>query len=405
MSRVTAAVFAMPERGHFKRMLPLIAGLVRAGVTTHVFTAAGFREDVARAGGQFIDLFASHTVEHADATSIPVPCRFVTFAGLFGDEIAKVAGALRPSLVVHDTFAVVGQVVANRLGVPRVNVCACHNLAPVPTLEALSRDPRVRIADACWAAVHTLRERHGIPDASPFSYVSAVSRDLNLYCEPPQFLRPDERAPFQPIAFFGSLWPEGERRESPSGSMFGRDPARPLRVYASFGTIIWRYYQEAALTTLEALSSALHDRKDAEALISLGGAGPLATAAKMASRNVRIEHYVDQWQVLGDASIYLTHQGLNSTHEAIYHGVPMLSYPFFSDQPGLSARCQDLGLAVPVVDALRGAVTANDIHAALDRIAASRTQMVGCLAAAREWELETIRARPEVVDRVIGLVR
>ncbi len=181
MSGITAAVFAMAERGHFKRMLPIIDGLARAGVTTYVFTAAAFEHEVARAGGRFIDLFADHTVEDADGTSIPVPSRFVSFAGTFGGEVARTAATLGPSLVVHDSFAVVGQVVAHHLGVPRVNVCAGHNLAPAPTLEALGRDPRVRLSDACWSAVERLKLRHGMPDASPFSYVSAVSPDLNLY--------------------------------------------------------------------------------------------------------------------------------------------------------------------------------------------------------------------------------
>ena len=59
------------------------------------------------------------------------------------------------------------------------------------------------------AELSRLRDEHGLADASPFSYVSGVSPDLNLYCEPPQFLQPDERRPFEPLAFIGSLWPDG----------------------------------------------------------------------------------------------------------------------------------------------------------------------------------------------------
>ena len=96
---------------------------------------------------------------------------------------------------------------------------------------------------------------------------------------------------------------------------------------------------------------------------------------------------------------------MSSELAAIYHGVPMVSYPFFMDQPGLAARCEDLGLAVPVVDTLRAVVTAGDVRVALDRIAARRTQMADRLAAAREWELETIRARPGVIDQIVALAR
>ena len=51
--------------------------------------------------------------------------------------------------------------------------------------------------------------------------------------------------------------------------------------------------------------------------------------------------------------VFVTHHGLNSTHEAIYHRTPMLSYPFFGDQPYLANRCRDLGLSVPLVDTWR----------------------------------------------------
>lgn len=405
-------VFAMAGRGHFNRMLPVIDGLSRAGAETYVFTDGACREDVARAGGRFVDLFAEHTVDEADAVSIPVPCRFVSFAGLFGDAIVKAAAALEPSLVVHDTFAVIGRVVAHHLGVPRVNVCAGHNSAPSLTLESLRHDPRVRVADVCWAASERLREQHGIPDASPFSYVTGISSDLNLYCEPPQFLHADERKPFEPVAFFGSLWlGEAESDEvsravgpasaSPWIAAAGR---APVRLYVSFGTVIWRYYQREAQAVLDALGEALVERTDIDAIVSLGGAGAYEPARTLPG-NVQVEHYVDQWQVLRGASVALIHQGLNSTHEAIYQRVPMISYPFFGDQPGLAARTQELGLAVPLVNALRGVVSAEDIRAALDRVEVSRAVMMERLTYAREWEIETMRARPAVVERMIALGR
>jgi hypothetical protein len=85
--------------------------------------------------------------------------------------------------------------------------------------------------------------------------------------------------------------------------------------------------------------------------------------------------------VLGEASLFLTHHGLNSTHEAIFQRVPMLSYPFFGDQPGARARTQELGLAVPLVDDSpdlppRSLVSPADVLAALARAAAERSAIL-----------------------------
>ena len=405
MTGSSAVVFSMGDTGHFKRLRPIIAGLAARGVGTHVFTDSGFREDVERLGGKFSDLFEGRPLAEADAMSVPIPARGVTFAGRFGDDVVRQVAVLRPDVVIHDAFAVIGSVVAYHLGLPRVNVCAGHNLAPGPTLEALARDRRVSISDQCWRAIDVLRERHGIPDASPFSYISGVSRDLNVYCEPPEFLLPAEREPFQPIAFFGSLLPDAPVKADAHASAFGTNRNARLRIYASFGTVIWRYYEAAAVAALTAISDAVATIDGAVALMSLGGRDAPELGARLARSNVRVENYVDQWKVLHEASVMFTHQGLNSTHEAIYHGTPMIAYPFFADQPGLARRCRELGLSLPLSPELRGPVSAEDVLAALARIESSAAELQARLAEARMWELATIAARPAVLERIVQLIR
>lgn len=401
---VTAAVFAAPLQGHFKRIRPLVESLAQAGVRVVVLTDGRFESDAKRLGAGFVDLYAGRPIDGVDAVSIPMSCRFVSFAGRYGDDIVGEMRALRPSLVVHDTFSVIGRVVAHHLAVPRVNVCAGHNLEPRRIIEAVHRDLAVRISESCEEAAAALRERHGIPDASPFTYVSARSPDLNIYCEPEEFLPPVARGPFEPIAFFGSVRPEDAVRSDvpvfPSAG--GRVPA--VRVYASFGTIVWHHFEAVALSALEALSEHLSGRDDASAVVSLGGRAVEGRAAALARPNVRVMSYVDQWQALGEATACLTHHGLSSTHEAIFGGVPMLSYPFFWDQPGLAARCGELGLAVPLTTTLRGPVDSIMIDAALARIEESRTVLRARLADARQWELDTIRRRPDVIRRIMEFV-
>lgn len=401
----SAVVFCMEGHGHISRLRPIISGLARAGVCTYVFTQQRFRDEIQNAGGLHIDLFRGRPRDEADASSFPISIRNVSFAAHFADQIISEVAALKPALVLCDSFAVIGEVVATHLRIPRVKVCAGHNYPPATALAGLRRYLRIHVSQECWRAVRTLRERHGMLDASPYSFLTGKSGDLNLYCEPPQYLPEDQRGPFQPIAFLGSLSEEMIGRSAPALSPYGEGAAGKQRIYVSFGTIVWRNFEDAARQALEVIREAVADLPGSTALASLGGAQLGDWAERMQLPNFRVENYVDQWSVLSASSVYITHQGLNSTHEAAFQGVPMISYPFFHDQPGMAECSQKLGLAVPLVAGVRGQFSPADVHAALSRVAAQRESMRERLAEARQWELEVISGRSGVIQGILDLIR
>ena len=394
------AFFAMRADGHFRRLLPLIEGVVRRGARAVVYTDPRFAPEVARAGGECVDLFAGRPADGGDPESFPRGVQAVTFAGRHADVITAQVSALKPALVIHDTQAVIGRVVAAKLGIPAVNVCAGHNVTPERFQPLLAADPRVVVSDRCRSAVELLRDRHGIADASPFCYVGGISPHLNVYCEPPEFLDPAERRPFEPVAFFGSV---RIADASPAAAAVFTNPT-DLKVYVSLGTVAWRSYPAEALAALRVITSALARRPGTESVISLGGA-PLApeVAESLAAPNVHVKPYVDQAAVLARADLFVTHHGLNSTHEAIWHRVPMLSCPFFWDQPGLAAKCQALGIAVPLVGAPRDLPTEAGVLAAVDRVVADRAGFRARLDVARGYEEKVMAGRDAVLDRILAL--
>jgi UDP:flavonoid glycosyltransferase YjiC (YdhE family) len=354
-----------------------------------------------------VDLFERYPLEHVEDTSIPIPCRHVTFAATYADQICADVGQTGASMVIHDTFAVIGRVVATRLRIPRVNVCAGHNVDPARFQAMLRTDPRVRISQECWRAADVLRDAWGIDDASPFCYVSGLSPDLNIYCEPPEFLGADEKRIFEPVAFFGSLPSPTDRPDGDQGSNegFGDGCASMRKVFVSFGTIVWRYYAADALRALATLAETFAGIDNLRAIISLG-ATPIGddAVAALARPNVSVRSYVDQWRILQEADAFVTHHGMNSTHEAIYHRVPMVSYPFFWDQPSLAAKCQEFGLAIRLTDGQRGAFGEHEVRAALARLDAERESMRTALCRAREWELAVVDNRAAVLQQVIDLI-
>ena len=399
------AAFCMADPGHFQRIRALTADLHEQGATAHVFTHRRFQAEVEQAGGIFADLFGQHQVDEADDESWPPPMRYVAFAARHAEEIRADVEAVRASLVIHDSFTVIGHVMAQALGLPRVFVCSGHAVVPERFRAVLRAHPLLRISARCTAAVDDLRTRYGIEDASPFLYIGSPSPDLNIYGEPPEFLDADSRRAFEPVAFYGCL-PATCLRQAGGPSYFGSSPACGLRVFISFGTLIWNARPREAVGAVEAIARALAERPNTRCLLALGGCLISPTDRQtLIALGMRVEDYVDQWAVLQETDVFVTHHGSNSTHEAVFHQVPMLSYPFIWDQPQLAKTCERLGLAIPLAARPMAPITADDVNAALDRAERSRDAMRAALAVARRWELEVIDARPGVLRRILEVSR
>ena len=129
---------------HFAGMRALVAMLADAGMEVCVFTDRKLETEIPRLGGRFVDLLAGRSLE-SNYDGRPHGSKYVEFAARYADEIASEVAAIRPSLVLSDTFAVIGPVVANVLGVPHVNVCAGHNMNPETHLERFRGRPDVVI--------------------------------------------------------------------------------------------------------------------------------------------------------------------------------------------------------------------------------------------------------------------
>jgi UDP:flavonoid glycosyltransferase YjiC (YdhE family) len=398
------AVFCMPEDGHFKQLYALICDLVNSGSSVHVFTHRRYMSEIKHAGAIAVDLFSRYSLEEADGESSPFPCRYVSFAAAFATNIARELQEIHAGLVIYETFAVIGRVAAQVLGLPYVNVSPGHNLDPAHYLPALATEPRVRISSKCFNAVEVLRKRFAMSDASPFSYISGLSPHLNLHCQPPDFLTAEERRSFEPIAFYGCIPSAADRMPSSDKRDYFSDPSSALKVYACFGTVVFKYFAEAARDALLALSECMSNMPEACAVISLGGATAETVLLRRLERtNVRVFDFVDQWRALGEADIFLTHHGMNSTHEAVIRGVPMLGYPFFTDQPALAERCYQFDISRPLVDFLRAPVRPEDISKALKELRVDQKSMRASIECARSLEFEVMANRPLVIQQIKSL--
>ena len=377
-------------------------GSCGAALAVHVMTRPEGREPAEAAGARFVDLFAKYPLDAADADSIPLPSRLVSFAAVYAEPLIAEVAALRPALIVYDSFVVVAPLVARRLGIPYVGMRAGHAQVPARAIAETRADPRVAtsagVLGGGGAAAQRLRHAGRQPVLVP-RWPQPPSESLRRAAA-----LSGRRATARP-----SSRSRSSARSRPSCARElrprGRWPAIAgvFASYVSFGTVIWRYYASQALAALARLAGDLSER-GARVLISLGGHAASPVERRPLERpGVRVEHYVDQWGALRDADLFVTHHGLNSTHEAIFHRVPMLSYPFFGDQPAMARCCQRLGLAVALADTPRAELEAPRVQRAVGSVLEQREAFAARLAQARRWEIEVIAGREDVLDRVLAL--
>ncbi len=398
MSRPTVAVFTVTV--HLSRDLAVIEALLEGGLRVVAFGDRLARQGAEALGAEFVDIYDGELDSGYD-DSIPVPARFVTFAGEQAGKVLQMLRPVRPEVVVSDSHAIVGRVVAHALGIPHVIVWSGH-ISHAGHIPEIMRRPDLYISERCRNAVRRLGGEWRIDDASPFMYRPQPSPDLNLYGEPAQWLPADQRSHYEPVRFFGSLSSgrvraAGVDRGEPA--MF--TPAATLRVYAAFGAAITLSMRPEALPAFEAIVDAVQERPGVELLIGLGRQHEVLTRRQ--SDRVQVHNYANQWRALAEADVFITHQGAKSTHEAIFHQVPMVSYPLQSDQPRVARDCQRLNLAVALTQEHLAPVQAHDVLAALDHVRDNRQAMSEALAVARMWEQMVVAGRPAIVEEIAQL--
>jgi zeaxanthin glucosyltransferase len=108
---------------------------------------------------------------------------------------------------------------------------------------------------------------------------------------------------------------------------------KPL-IYASMGT-----RKNEDLHVFRIIAEACTDM-EAQLVMSLGGnleeVGPLAG-------NPIVVPYAPQLEILSQASIAITHAGINTTLESLANGIPLAAIPISDDQPSVAARIERIG--------------------------------------------------------------
>jgi MGT family glycosyltransferase len=348
----TAVILNLPEHGHMNATYPVVQELVRRGERVIYYATEPFRRAVEAAGAEF--------AAYPETFEAPVHTGglYSVMAFLMGYAERVLPALLQrltddpPDYLLIDSMCIWGNLLGQVTRIPTVMMSSVFvpNPDAVSTGEMLERAygkaPKEVILDGIDALNTYLLTSQRIdrlyrtesPDIVQFF---ANRQDCNILFTSREFHMAGGTYGAE-YRFVGpSIEPSGEEPEQ----LFphGEGPV----IYISLGTI-FNDKIEFYRTCFSAFGNT-----DFRVVLSTGAKVDRELLGN-APDNFLVREFVPQLAVLERASLFLTHAGMNSASEALWHGVPLLMFPQHGDQHLVAARVLELGAGL--------ALTPADIH-------------------------------------------
>ncbi len=306
-------VVATPGSGHVNPLVPLVSALVDAGDRVVIASAPEASPRVAGSGAEFFpaghdeavwfERLKERTRGFPGDGLPPERINHYFLPRLFGelaaadmvDDVLACGRELGPDLVLFESYALAGPLVADLLGVP----CVQHQLGPLldPQILVLAND-----------AVSPLWRSFGrdVPGLAGVYGEATVT-----VCPPSLEPRPVPSGRTLPL------------RPAPLPEAGAGSPSRPL-VYLTLGTFF-----NANLDAFRPILAGLAELP-VDVVVTVGRDQD-PTALGPVPANARVERFIPQGTLLPTCSAVVHHGGAGTTFGALAHGLPQVVVPQGAD--------------------------------------------------------------------------
>ena len=328
------------SEGHVNPTIGVVRELISRGEEVVYFAIEDFRERIEKTGAEvrtfdgqkFIKAFISggrnYLLERVNGllqtADIVIPSVLEQIEGEHFDYI------------IHDSMFGCGYLLAQILKLPAVSSLSSFAQTKVSfdaMLEQLSKNIPAEIYDEFHRLTVMVKEKYGAEIHSPYE----------AFCNPAPLTIVYTTREFQP---FGEAFDPAYKFVGPSNlctqnqdsfdlaAIRGKNP-----IYISLGTVFNRAVDFYKLC-FEAFGNSQH-----MVVMSIGKQTSLVDLGEI-PENFIVKNYLPQTEVLKSAKLFITHGGMNSTHEGLYYGVPLIVIPQNADQPIIARQVANVGAGV-----------------------------------------------------------
>jgi MGT family glycosyltransferase len=340
-----ALFFNVPGHGHVNPSLPLVAELVKRGHHITYFITENFSAKVKAAGAVFHpykgvpnDYFEAKDLHGGVPQTVAYELMSTTEAML--PDLLETARALQPDYILFDGMCPWGCMVARILKLPAVASLALLPLNTPPLRALLNRQLLRLMLPAIFTdfakGVQTNRRAQALAKqyhVKPLGMMQIMNTPADLEISyTSSYFQPYIDTVSKAVSFVGRTIDE-----TPSTTVFSFEQVkgRPL-IYISLGTVnnddvaFFKRCIEAFTGSNYYVIISTGNRIEPDAFGTL-------------PENIAIYGWVPQVEVIKRAALFITHAGLNSVHDGLYFGVPLLLIPQQIEQFITAMRVVELG--------------------------------------------------------------
>ena len=356
------AFFNIPAVGHVNPTLPVVEELVRRGHRVTYTVNDHFVSAVEAAGAEpvrYESIFGDYYRHPYTPEALPGEgLRFLNEATTTLPVFERFYADGKPDIVLYDQMAWAARFLAKQWEVPVIRLHPSYGSNETWSIQtkfpmaSFDDGPVIEMMGKLAALLPTV----GYPDTNPVEFFTHIEK-LALIFVPREFHFDgdtfDER-----FVFPGPCLGDRSKFQG-SWSYDGDDPV----LFISLGTAFtgWSEFFTHALTAFG--NTKWH------VVLAVGNHVDPASLGELPA-NFEVHQRVNQLDVLSRASLFVTHGGMNSAMESLYHGVPMVVIPQMSEQEATAIRVEELGLGRYLK---REDTTVDSLRAAVDGIAGERS--------------------------------
>ena len=328
--------FCIPAHGHTNPTLPVVKELVSLRHEVFYYSFREFQEKIEAAGAHFIgcdhiDLGMEETENAGDRVGkdIVFSTELIAKATLAFDEFAmEEISTLKPDVIVGDSVAYWGKLTAMKLGVPFVSSTTTFAFnqysSRIMKQSLLDLFKMIFQMPKTKKILQPLRDK-GYPAENILSIVQNDNETNTVVYTSKEF-QPCAETFSDKYSFVGPCIREAQTEI---------EKTREKLVYISLGTVN-NQYADFYKNCVKAFADS-----DMDVIMSVGKDTDIKALGEL-PENIQVYPHVDQMAVLKKADVFLSHCGMNSASESLYHSVPLVMFPQTSEQGGVAYRVAEL---------------------------------------------------------------